>query len=223
MSKKPGRPSSLNKPVGVDENGKVVTARERILAWVAAGIPYDTSVLRAGVGLVTVHGWLKEAARAEELTMTNPMHKLNSYQRDLVVFSHQLEHAKAEGEAKFQEAMASVAMGGLSETTTILKLVEDPASTGDQRTGTPPGWRVVERAVKTTRSLPHFPALRWVLENRYGRKLPTELVWRDTISGSLTDDEGVDVLIAGAEAYLEQRAAAIETKSTETNGTNGHV
>jgi len=213
--------SSLNKPVGRDENGEIITARDRILAWVASGIPYDTSVLRAGVGLVTVHSWLREAARAEELTMTNPSHKLTPYQRDLIVFSHQLEHAKAEGEAKFHESMQAIAHGNLSQVTTTLKLVEDPTSNGDARTGTPAGWRVVERTVKTERTLPHFAALRWVLENRYGRKLPTELVWRDTISGTLSDDEGVDVLIAGAEAYLEQRAAAIEATSTESNGSNG--
>lgn len=218
---KPGQPSRLNRQIGRDEQGLPVTTRDRILAWVAAGIPYDTSVLRAGCGLSTVHGWLSEAARAEELAMTNPQHKLTPYQRDLIVFSHQLEHARAEGEAKFHEAMAALANGGLSETTQIVKMVEDPSSTGDQRTGTPAGWRIVERNTTTKRTLPHYQALRWVLENRYGRRLPTELVWRDTLTGALSDDEGVDVLIAGAEAYLASRAIEVESHEQNGNGSNG--
>jgi hypothetical protein len=39
-------------------------------------------------------------------------------------------------------------------------------------------------------------------------------VWRDTLTGALSDDEGVDALIAGAEAYLSQR----ETGGGSTNG-----
>jgi hypothetical protein len=200
------REHRLNDVIGKREDGTPVLVRERILEWISAGIPYDTSILRANVSLSTAQRWMKEAAKAEELSMTNPLHKLSAYQRDLVVFSRQLENARAEGEAKFHEAMHKLAEGDLASSTTVVKMVEDATAPG--------GFRVVERSVKTERTLPHFAAIRWVLENRYGRRLPTELVWRDTLTGALSDDEGVDALIAGAEAYLSQR----ETGGGSTNG-----
>lgn len=200
----------LNDVVAMDGETKI-TVRDRILGWISAGIPYDTSILRANVSLSTAQRWMKEAAKAEELAMTNPLHKLSAYQRDLVVFSRQLEHARAEGESKFHEAMHAIASGNLAETTTVIKTVEDQT----QATG----YRIVERSVTTKRTLPHYGALKWVLENRYGRRMPTELIWRDTLTGALSDDEGVDALIAGAEAYLTQRAIG----TGDENGSNGHV
>lgn len=192
------------------ENGVDVTVRDRILDWLRAGIPYDTSVLRSGIGLTRVHEMLREAAKAEELAMTNPTAKLSAWQRDLVVFSRQIEHAKAEGEAKFHELMGSLAVGGLAETTVTVKMVEDANAPG--------GWRTVERSSKTTRTLPHYAAVKWILENRYGRRVPTELVWHDTLTGALSDSEGVDALIEGAEAYLAQRA-----EQRGNGSTNGHT
>lgn len=201
----------LDTVVGTNDAGERVTVRDRILEWISAGIPYDTSILRANVSLSTAQRWMKEAAKAEELTMTNPAHQMTPYQRDLVVFSRQLERARAEGEAKFHEAMHKLAEGGLQITTTTIRTVEDPDAPG--------GYRVVERSVKSERSLPHYAALRWVLDHRYGRKLPTELIWRDTLTGALNDEEGVEALIEGAEAYLAQRASSIDTG--RSNGSNG--
>lgn len=187
-----GRPSKLNHVVRRDPTtGKNITVRQLICDWLRDGIPYDTSVFRANVGTSTVNGWLRRAAEIEERIAINPLaaQHLTRHEQDLLDFAHEVETARAEGEARHHEAMGFLAKGYRSTiTTTTIKL--DPLTDN-----------IIEKQVVTRETVvpPSFAALRWRLENTYGRRAPTEV---KVNNGVLADDEREAAAVEAIEAWL---------------------
>ena len=174
-----GRPTRLTAVIGTDEKGQPVTVRDRILTWLRTGLPFDTSVLRAGISVGTAHHWLREASRAEERMLINPDKPLTDHEAELVEFNHEVEAARAEGEARYFLLLAQLAQGGVEMVTTTER--EDAQG------------RVVERTTKTERTLPSERALFWILERRYPASYPKQ---------------ALDVRVSGTDPLDEQDRAA---------------
>lgn len=187
--RKPGRPTRLTAVVGVDADGNPITVRERILTWLRSGIPYDTAVLRANISTGTMQHWLRTAAKAEERHLINPDKPLTPHEQELIEFSREVEQAQAEGEARYMTAMGLLAQGGREVKHTVEKVVVNPDGTQ----------RVVERVTRHSTALPSFQALKWILENRYGRRAPLDV---RVEQGALDEQERARELADAIETWL---------------------
>lgn len=198
-----GRPTRLNEVVRLAD-GRSVTVRDSIVEWVKRGQPYGLSVARAGVSTGTVEHWLRQAARAEARLIANPDTVLSDHELDLIEFSRDVEQARAEGQAMFEQIMSSLATGG--RTREVIREKVEVDDTGKERT--------VERVTTTETTLPDFRAVQWVLENRYGRRAPTELV----VAGALPVDERAHLVADAIETWLVDERERGEVDAGPTVG-----
>lgn len=192
-----GRPTRLHEVVRLAD-GRTVTVRDSIVDWLRRGQPYGLSIARAGVSTGTVEHWLRQAARAEAKLAANPDTELTDHELDLIEFSRDVEQARAEGQAMFEQIMSSLATGG--RTREVIREKVEVDAQGRERT--------VERTTTTETTLPDFRAVQWVLENRYGRRAPTELV----VAGALPVEERAHLVADAIESWLvhEQHKGEID-------------
>lgn len=212
----------LNTVIAHKADGSPLRARDAILDWLREGFPWDTAILRSSIDPSTMRKWLATAARAREHALINPDAKLTVEARDLIVFAKQVDQAQAEGEQRYWSNMHELARGNLSKTTTTIKLVAQAGAAGNPQRGVPPGFVELERTVKSERTLPQFRALQWILENRYGRRLPLDV--RVTEVGALSDDERAEAIGDAMEHWLRVHDIDVPTELS-SNGhapTNGH-
>lgn len=189
------RPTRLTAVIDRTATGEPITVRDRILTWLRTGLPFNTTVLRAGISPGTAEHWMKEASRINERLLLNPNAQLTDHERDLVDFNHELEVARAEGEARYFVLLAQLAEGGLKQTTVTEKV---------DRTG-----RVIERSTKTETTLPSERALFWMLERRYPASYAKHIVL-DRTGGAdpLDEQERAELVVDALEDMLREAAEA---------------
>lgn len=158
-----GRPTRLNAVIDHDTAGNPITVRDRVLTWLRTGLPFETTVLRAGVSPGTAEHWMKEASRVSERLLMNPDAAVTEHEAELVEFNHDLEVARAEGEARTFILLRQLADGGLTHTIITERCVIEPHPTK-------PGEyveRVIGRDKRIVTTLPSERAVMWLLERRY--------------------------------------------------------
>jgi len=199
------RPSKAHERLTAPAREDGTTVAETILDWLRLGIPYDTSILRANVPTATMQHWLREGARIHQLVVLNPDRELDDNERTLYEFSLQVDQARAEGEARYQTLMGRLASGGYERRTVTVKVERQERTVVNERgvSETVVEEVEVERVTRTENAAPSFGALKWILENRYGRKAATHVV----VDGHdpLSPGERAGELAETIESWLKSR------------------
>jgi hypothetical protein len=208
-----GRPSRIDAVLERAPDGADITVADRILEAMRRGLPENLAAARAGVLMTTYRAWCIQAARASERLMVNPTTKLTKLDRKLVDFMREVEAAAAEGEAKWLDAMHSLATAG-RVTKTERRL--DPATIGIP--GVTP--TVIDAKVTEEERMPSYQAVRWIMEQQYGRRVSVDVrIENGTLDESTMDAELADVLSTWATEHLPEAAPESDVG---TNGSNGH-
>jgi hypothetical protein len=218
-----GRPSKIDQVVGYrtinHDDGtteqRPVTTADRITAHLRNGNYFEQACAAAGVHRETAYGWLRIGAQAIARAASTgiPLDDLDLPVHHLacVAFSDAVAEAEAEWEVRANTTLETLARGGITSETVTEK--QDPTRLDEN--GQP---LVVERTVRTERTLPSAQVLEWRLTRRfperYGHRV--DLVARAG-DGSLPMNDRAAALAAELRSYLQGRedAAAEADAATE--------
>lgn len=203
------RPHSLNAPIGTKPDGTKITTRSAILEWLETGLPFDTSLAHAGISRSSVNQWLLAAARAQRRVEIDRHAKLTPHERDLIVFSRQVDKAVAVAEAKYWTVMNTLAEGGARRTVVTVKTERNAAGQDVE----------VERTTRVEQMLPSLGALKWVLD----RRIDSRKLFDARVDEAMSDEDAAVHLGDAMELWLSTRDAdAPKNANGHVNGSNGN-
>lgn len=195
----------LDTVVQVREDGHEVTAGERIVGLLRAGMYLEAAAASAGINRHTVHGWLRTGARGaarlhalEAVARADgkpmPDVELSPFDFRCVEFTIAVAEAEAAWEAQEVNTLNQLARGGL----VITKTTEKQAPNGD----------VTERTVVTEVLAPNPSVIMWRLArrfpDRYGNKVSVEDVTRRQRETDPSNEELGSDLADTIESWLGQ-------------------
>lgn len=205
-----GRPPKLDQVVDHTDDGRPVTAAEKIIELTrTVWAPWDLVAKAAGVTPQSVSFWRREGGLARGKLARGE--KVTPNQRRYAEFLSALEKAEGQAVADRLGIIHGAAEGGRQRT----KVVE--------KTTVRDGVEVIERTVTTTTDAPEWTAAAWMLERRL-----TALFGRTRVEVTGADgaplvpkEQRADDLAAALEGFLAgaraatERAAERESELTE--------
>lgn len=203
-----GRPSEIDLPFDLRQDGTTRTVGDAICDDVRSGLPIDTAIGRAGQKRSTVRAWLEIAGRLTIQETAGTLGQLTPHQTKCRAFAVKIDQARAQYLTNEWERHATAAYGGgrITSVRTKRKFAGRDDTTGI----------VVERIEEVRTLPPDARAIEWRLAKfdpaRFGQSIKVTVeepvLTEEDIAASLADE--LEVFLAGAAAGQAEAEEKVE-------------
>ena len=200
-----GRPTKLDQPITVTDDGNVITTADVVIERVRLGLSFATAATSAGISRATLHNWRLEGARHRADQTQGRLPKPTKRQAQLIDFLDRLEKAEGEAEITRLSVIRSVGIGGQTRTKTTVR--KDHAGA------------VIETIEVTEQAIPQWTASAWWLE----RRMPEKYAKRVEVTGQggaplIPEEERARQVADELRDFLAGAAAAAEVEAKKGKG-----